>query len=428
MNAARPKTSLVFASLLFFALALAFFVIGLIAFGWSWAVSGAWNPAHPLFLAGVHAFLVGGLSSIYFGALYQLVPVVSERHSAGAGGVALFHLGIHTLATATLVGGFGAANYRLVAWGGGLFAVGLVVLVAISLWQLERRRSWEPESIGVFLGLGWSLLVVTVGLWMALFRAGLLPSSLSLEALRGVHLRVALAGWLLNLLLGLSHRLIPMFLVARRSGRRFARMALFSLNGGLLISALGIVGDLSTWVEFGDGLMGLALLFHLGATLVQFRSRLRPLGGAFVSYLWGTFGLLSCAVVWLAERYWAQDQSHSSPGEWAIVAAVLPVALLPIVFAVSARIIPFLVWQAHCAPWIGKRKLPSVASLWSERLLWIECGILVGLGVTAGLALIWPRGIPLSIAGLLFFALLGVRLSNCRLLRRRIIEFNHAAS
>ena len=409
----RTHPAAVTATFLFFAAAVGFFLVGLLALGLGGPSAGSWDPARPAFLAGVHALLVGAMGSIYLGAAHQLYPVVSEHRPRHAGALALTHAALHPLGVGLLLVGLAGGPLAAAVWGGALIGLGLLLFAAVALGALERRRSWAPESIGFFLGTGWLLVAVGIGLWMALGRAGLVAPGLGLGEWRGLHLRAALGGFFLNLLFGLSHRLVPMFLVTRRSGRGWAWSALVALNSGLWLAALGLIAGRPTWSLGGDALVAGAVLLHGGATAVQLASRLRPLGGAFTSYLGGTLGLVVCALAWVA------------PGSgWKPLAIAFWAGLVPIVFAVSARIIPFLAWQVRCAPWLGRRPLPTVGALWSERLLWAECAVLLLLGGTTAAALLAPRpSLPWVAAGLCG-ALLATRLFNCGLLWVRLRTFH----
>lgn len=420
----RPNVATVSATLCFFASAVGFFIAGLLAFGISWWVSGTWNPAQPAFIAGTHAFLLGGLMSIYLGAAHQLYPVISESRWKGSGWTARIHAALHPLGVVTMVAGFWKGNYLWVALGGVAVAAGISLLAVAVLWSLERRGSWEPESIGFYLGTGWLLAAVALGIWMALVRAGMIPLTTRFEAIRGFHLRAAFGGFFFNLLFGLSHRLVPMFLVSRQSGRRFAWTALIFLNGGVLFGTMGLISEQSALTLAADGLMALSFAFHFGAAWVQAVSRLRPLGGAFCAYLWGTTSLLPCVFIWIIPRFSWAPSWLGSVESWQPLAVLLPVALLPIVCAVSARIIPFLVWQVNCAPWIGRRKLPSVGALWSEQLLWVEFVALLVLGLVSWAAILWLMPWAMASGAALFAGLVGTRVYNCGVLWSRVKKFN----
>ncbi|KAF0093235.1 MAG: hypothetical protein E1N59_3010 [Puniceicoccaceae bacterium 5H] len=426
MKTARPNLLSVGGTFAFFVLATLFTAVGLVAFGQSWQATGSFAPAHPAFLAGVHALLLGGLLSVYLGAAHQLCPVISERRIQGGGVIAMVHAALHLAGTALMVAGFWLARDHLLVIGGSLVTAGLLLFALLALSALERRRSWEPESVGLYAGLWWLLAAVALGLWMASFRAGWASLPVGLEQVRGLHLRVAFGGFFLQVLLGLSHRLVPMFLVSRRTGKTAAGLALLCLNLGLLLDTVGLLGELPRLVTAGDTLLGLAILPHLVATACQLLSRLRPLGGSFWSYSLGTLGLTACAVLWLLQVW--TPETLTLHAEWLALAAALPLALIPIAFAVSARVIPFLVWQVACAPLIGRQKLPTVQQLWSERLLWVEFGWVVAVVGTWGFALFAPQPAGLVAAMVATAGLFATRALNCCQLWRRLRSFTPVAS
>ncbi|MDP0501528.1 MAG: hypothetical protein Q7P63_15650 [Verrucomicrobiota bacterium JB022] len=415
----RPNWPSVGATFAFFAAAVAFTGVGLVAFGESWRAVGGFEPAHSAFLAGVHALLLGGLLSVYLGAAHQLYPVISERRAAAGGLLAWTHAVLHLSGTAMMVVAFWGTQHRLLVLGGSLVALGLLVFGGVALWALERRRAWTPESLGLYAGLWWLLLALGLGLWMASFRAGWVGLPVALAELRGLHLRAAFAGFFLQVLLGLSHRLVPMFIVSRQTGRRAALFALLLLNAGLACDALGLLAELPGWVQLGDALLACSILPHGIATALQIRSRLRPLGGSFWSYALGTFGLGLVALAWLL-RGLGMGLPFS---DWVLLAALLPLALVPIAFAVSARVVPFLAWQVACAPLLGRQKLPTVQQLWSERLLWGEFGCVVLAALAWTTFLIEPSPASCLVALTATVALFAIRLINCGQLWHRIRPF-----
>lgn len=388
-----------------------------------------WSIGDPAFLAAVHAFLLGGIGSVYFGAAHQLYPVVSEQQVSVSGRWAWGHVLLHLVGLIAMVVGFGMQDYWFVAIGGAAVMIGTLILSARALVALERRRAWNPESIGFFLALCWILVAMGLGLWMGAYRLG--HTSMAFEAVRGFHLRMAFGGFFLNLLFGLSHRLVPMFLISRQHGTSWAMTSLTILNSGLLLGGVGLMGPQPTATVVGDTLLAVSVLGLALATVVQVRSRLRPLGGSFVSYVLGVVGLVFCAL-WAGTNVLTGYLGIDLPWEygpvWMPLAMAVPLALFPIIFGISARIIPFLAWQSVCAPFLGKRKLPVVQALWSERLLWIESLFLLSGWILCAVAVQFLDEATWRWVVLAFLIPLAFRGWNCLKLFKNLRAFRREAA
>lgn len=414
----RPTAQSVGASFTFFGCAVVGFIVGFVGLFSSWVASERFDPYAPSFLASVHSLLVGGLLSLYLGVAYQLIPVVSERRCPWLAYLAPYHSVLQVVGVTLLVVGLWTGQNWALGVGGSLVLLGILILAVPGMSVLDRRRSWAPESLGLYWGFAWLLAAIGLGLWMALARLGWVTLGMPIADLRGLHLRIGLVGFFLQVILGLSHRLVPMFVVSRHKGTAAAVTALLVLNLGLLLVVVGYLGGAPTLILIGDTCLAACLLPHAVATAWQLISRMRPLGGAFWSYGLGNLGLLVCSGLWLWSHYVpAQDQPLA---DWMLLAAWIPLGFIPIALAVSARIIPFLAWQLVFAPQIGRRKLPTVQALWSEHVLWAEFALLLASSALWAWMLFLEISWALPVALGLIAATLAIRLGNCGYLALRI--------
>ncbi len=261
-----------------FAAALFFLCTGSIGLVWiaPELAAGLYLSPH---VAGVtHCFTLGWLSMTIFGAMYQLLPVAlgvsisSER--AGhvsfwtfAPGVALFASGV----------AFSSGTLR--NSGIALIAVGvtcLIVNVALSLRRVvDRNVIWGAFVIAL------SFLTVTFAMGALLARnlhTGFLGDWR--VTILATHLHVALIGWVLVMIAGISHRLLPMFLLAHSADTRWTLRALALLAPGVVILALGILAGHSLRPDFvawaGLLLIESGIFCFLTQAWCFFRARKRP--------------------------------------------------------------------------------------------------------------------------------------------------------
>lgn len=344
-----------------FAAALAFWVIG--AAGLAWVAPEIARGAFPLprVAAVTHLFTLGWITTTIMGALYQFLPVAlqvpirSER---------VAHIGflMYAPGLALFIGSL-AMGSRASLLGAALFGTGLLLFagnLAATLKQApERNLTW------------WCLVGATVSLVSTVVLGASLAGNLwwsYLGANRflavGVHLHVAIAGWVMLVVVGVAHRLLPMFLLSHGASERPGKVAAVLLAGGTAL-LLGAHHALSPLVitAIAALLIGGVLAFLLQAVLF-FRAKRKPaldpglrLAAAALVVLLGAllmaplFLMQGLAVPRLATAY--------------VLALVGAISLF--VAGHYYKIVPFLVWFHRFGPLVGKRPVPRVVDLYDGR-------------------------------------------------------------
>src|SRR5690554_3797532 len=211
----------------------------------------------------VHLVAIGWLSLLMAGALFQFVPVLVARPLRGEvlSPVALALLLAGLLA---LLAGFaGMAGLvsmppEVMALGGMLLLAGfaaMIVSLALTLWS--ARPLALPARVVV---AGLCALAVTVGLGesFALVLSGLVGGEAALSLLlNGVplHALLGLGGWLSFTAMGVSYRLLAMFMLAPETERLSSRIVLATGVLSLLLVAAAIPFAMAA----GFGVPGLLL-------------------------------------------------------------------------------------------------------------------------------------------------------------------------
>ncbi len=377
-----------------FAAALAFFVIGAVAL-----IALAPQLAYGVFfapqvVAGVHLFTLGWIVMSIFGALCQFLPVaVGSRlrweplahvtFALLATGASGFILGLVTAHREIIIAGACTLSAAFV-----LFAVNLGATLAS---VRERSLTWWALA-------GASVFLVVTPLYGVMLQLGL-ERALGVHRFHviAVHAHVAIVGVVLMTIVGVAHRLIPMFLLSHGADERPAWVAITLLFTGAVLLALPI-GGMTLDAVGGVLAAGGVLAFAVQAVLF-FRARKRRaldpgmrLAGA------GIVGLLvAIAVAPLAFSRGLADMHLLVTYFWLVLGA-----LSLFVAGHYYKIIPFLVWYHRFGPLVGTRKVPKVAELFSQRAASIDALLLVGgyVGVAAAL---FERSIVLArVFGVMF--------------------------
>jgi hypothetical protein len=233
------------------------------------------------------------------------------------------------------------------------------VNLGITLYKAERRELtwWAVCAAAVFLAI---TFVFGTALSVNL-RTGFIGAAHNIAL--GTHIHVALFGWVLLVMVGVAHRLLPMFLLSHGGRTDFARYAVV-----LLATGAGLLTVFHHVPVLGREVPALCLVAGVIAFLAQarefFRKRHRPKLDAGLHLAAFALGLLAVAVPLGALVLFGVGSINVR------LAYVLTVLLACSLFVAAHyfKIVPFLIWNRHFGPLAGTRTLPRVADLYSPRI------------------------------------------------------------
>lgn len=345
-----------------FTAALVFWVLG--ATGIVWVAPDIAQGLFPLprVVAVTHLFTLGWITTTILGALCQFLPVAlqvpirSER-------LAHVSFALHVPGVALFLGGMLASSHSTLLAGAALFGTGLLLFcgnMAVSLRRAsDRNLTW------------WTLVGATVSLFCTVLLGASLAGNLRWDYLGanrflalGVHLHIAIGGWVMLVIVGVAHRLLPMFLLSHGASERPGKIA-----AGLLAAGIGLL------LVFHHGLtpilLGLIALTLGGgvvAFLVQaalfFRHRKKPVldpGLRLAAVALGHLGLA------LAVAPFFLTQGLAAPRIATAYVLLLVGAPALFVAGIYYKILPFLIWFHRFGPLVGKQPVPRVVDLYDVR-------------------------------------------------------------
>ena len=372
---------------------------------------------HPRVLALTHVVALGWITLAIFGASYQLVPVVVER-PLWSERVARWQLAAVVAGIAGMVGHFWLGRWEGLAWAAALVgaaALAHALNIAMSLRALAR---WSFTARGLALGLGGLVLTVAFGFVLALSHGrDIFPGG----PLSGIHahFHLALLGWIAPMMLGVSARVYPMFLLAPEPGGPGERVQLWGLRVGIPMIVTGLVADRPALVVPGALAAAAALGAHAAWIVGLMRHRRRPTldwGLRFV--LTGTACLGPAAALGLALALGVAAGPRA-----ALAYAVLGLGgwVSLTIVGMMLKIVPFLVWYRVYAPKAGRETVPTLAELSApgvERLAYAcLCGGVLALAaaVSAGTPTgVTAAGLLVAVGTLAFASALGRTLLHLR--------------
>lgn len=322
----------------------------------------------------VHIVAIGWLSLLMCGALFQFVPVLVAQplHSntlplptllillAGLAGLVLGFL--------QLAGRVGPAPPFL-APAGVLLGIGF----GLALWNLARTlaaaRTRPLPARFVMIGLASVAVTAALGIIFT-FVLGGATAQAPFVALAGkglpLHVVVGLGGWLTFTAMGVSYRLLAMFMLAPELARTGTKAALCAGAAALGIAIAGGAGTILTGGDPGFALLaagaaGLVALALYGVDIVHlYRARRRP--NIELNCRMTVFALASLAAsVILIPVLLALGRLEEHVGAAAFLVAFGWLSGLGL--AQLYKITAFMTWLECYGPVLGRAQTPRVQDL-----------------------------------------------------------------
>lgn len=329
-----------------------------------------------------HLFTLGWITTSIMGALYQFLPVALGEpiRSVRAGHLAF---GLYVLGIPIFVYGVATGHHVAMMSGASIFGVGILVFVtnvAATLSRAPRRDVtwWALAGALVFLVITLVLGLTLAGnLWKGYLGAGRFM-------VLGVHLHIALGGWVLLVIVGVAQKLLPMFLLSHGVGDRLARAAVVLIAAGATWLAL-LHHLLFAMLWRGAAvLLGAGLACFLAQAVLFYRHRHRPALDPGMRLAAAGLGLLGMGLA-LAGPVVLLDVH---PRIWTAYVMAMLLGITLFVAALYYKIVPFLVWYHRFGPLAGKQSLPKVGELYSTRAA-NAAGILLFFGATGTTAAVF---------------------------------------
>jgi hypothetical protein len=392
-----------------------------------------------------HLIVLGWISTIVMGAMYQLVPVALETRLYSER-LARWQFLLHLVGFAGMVWMFWTWNMKQVGHFGCVLGLGVGLFVYNLFRTLVRVPRWNVVATAVASALVWLSLAILAGLTLAAGKCSYDSAAAAtgtgalgalLHGLRSAagfvtrfdqigamhaHAHLGALGVFVMLIVGISYKLVPMFTLSELQSRWRAGVSLVLLNLGLAASFVAIL--LRSRFRPACAFLviaGLALYgFEMGAIL---RARKRRALDWGVKYFLTAIVLLVPQSLLACVLSWPSLPLNVFTGQFENLYGFL--GLLGVVsFAIIGmlyKIVPFLVWYRSYSGRIGLNKVPSLADLYCPHLQAVGYrAYLLGLGVTSVATVLGSAAAVRWGCGILGFALLTLELNLVKMLRHLV--------
>lgn len=317
-------------------------------------VAGTYYRPHTVALA--HLVVLGFALSICIGAMYQLVPVALEVPLFSPR-MAVLHTAFHVLGVVAMVTALFAWEMRGVATGGGLVLIGVLMFAFNIAKTLGRVRRFNVVAAFVATTVLWMLLTTGLGMTMALGKfVRLLPGDPM--AWLQAHAHLGILGIFINLIIGISLKLVPMFTLAEwREGRR-AHWIFGLVNGGLACLAPALASRWQPGIALAASAIVLGISLHAFELVVILRMRRRSdLDWGLLTFLGGVAMLIpTCSLGIAAHAFGGQPLGDRLQIAYSF--AALFGVVVPSIAGMLYKILPFLVWHKVYGPRVGREAVP----------------------------------------------------------------------
>jgi hypothetical protein len=415
---------------------MAYFAVAIVSLLLSEAlmVAGFGFPAAPIqapqTLVLVHLVAIGWLSLLLCGALFQFVPVLVAR-SLYSNTLPFPTLLFLVAGLVALLAGFlplaGTIDFSpsLLPYAAILLSIGF----ALVLYNLGRTL-WQARPLPLqarFVAVALVCLAATVTLgaiFSFVFGAGVQSRLLLAIAGQGLplHVSAGLGGWLTLAAIGVSYRLLAMFMLAPELNGKRPQAVFWLGTGALAVAILGglasLLGNASIFpVLLAGGALGAAALaLYLTDAVHLYRARKRRI--IELNSRMAAFALASLAAcVVLTAALLALGLLVEQAG--ALVFLVAFGWLGGLGLAKLYKIVAFLTWLECYGPVLGKMATPRVQDLVAEGQArnWFILYYLAVWGGAAALLASQPLAFRVAAAGMLVATLaIAVQLVRTRLL------------
>lgn len=324
---------------------------------------------NPQLLSITHLLVLGWITMVIFGALYQLIPVVME--------VKLFSEKLAFISFGTLVIGTGllAISFWNFWLGLPLFISAIFLLVSVVIFSFniyQSAKQSEKESIEkqfIQTSIVWLIFTVVAGVTLAINLTQAFLSTPHIELLK-LHANAGVVGWFIQLIIGVSSRLIPMFMVTHHTDKSKLKTAHSLINTGLVLSLLSLYLQWQIGVYITAIMILSGIGFFLSFLYECYQQRVKKQLDIGMKQSVFSFAMLffSLFVVFFLLLTTNLLTTLTIPLSIGLGSALLVGFISSLIMGQTYKTLPFIIWLQVYRNRIGKSEIPFPKDLYSTQL------------------------------------------------------------
>ena len=324
-------------------------------------------------LAVVHLMMLGWITVIIFGALYQLIPVVMEVKLFNER-LAFFTLGFLVLGLIFLITAFFGYRFALTnnfIIGGSLIIIAVILFVVNTIKSALSSEKKNISRTYIMASVIYLMLTVLYGLFIVINLSTHWIPAAHTQLLKG-HALIGLAGWFLMLIIGVAAKLMPMFLIVHKTKEHLLKWGFYLMNTGILILFVSsFFIHTPYYIEVISYLLVIAgLVMFLLFNYDVFSHRMRKKLDIGMKLSATGMILLSLGILSFIGVYIGNESLGLPAGRIEIISGILLIYgfFTGLILGQTYKTLPFIIWLYHYQALVGKQKTPLPAELYSDKL------------------------------------------------------------
>lgn len=326
----------------------------------------------PKLLGATHMLVLGWISMVIFGALYQLIPVVMEVKIDSE---KLAHFSFWTLGIGNIMLTLSFwVNYTSPKWlsiiGGSLVLLSIISFVINFIRTAKKTNVKSIQNTFIVTSVFWLSTTVILGLTILLNGKFNLFVASPIELLKA-HAALGLIGWFLMLVMGVASILLPMFFIVHNLNKKFITASYYLSNAGLLLLVASILLKFPSYFTLISAfLIATGIFFFVRYNYDAYRRRLRKKLDIGMKLTVLSFVLLAASLVcgillFISPPFLA---SYIIPLSLAFGINLLLGFFTSLILGQMYKTLPFIIWLVKYQDKVGKFKTPLPADLYSEKI------------------------------------------------------------
>lgn len=345
---------------------------------------------NPELLSITHLLVLGWITMIIFGALYQLLPVIMEvkLYSEPFAIASFIMLGMGTI---LLAFAFWIFSFGAILFVGATFVVLAVVLfVANVLFTAHSSTKKIIERTFIVTSAIWLLFTVLAGLTLAINQVYPFLKASQIELLK-LHAHAGIVGWFMQLIIGVSSKLLPMFMVSHNVNTKKLTIAYYAINLGLIAGLVSLFFQIKFGVILSAIIIVPGIFSYLSFIYEAYTKRVKKQLDIGMKQTAFSFLILVVPFFLIFSLLFNFKflQNLTLPLSVAYGSAIIIGFISSLVMGQTYKTLPFIVWLKVYRGRIGKLVLPLPKDLYSEKVasaqLWLFAigFVLLLIGISA---------------------------------------------
>ena len=323
---------------------------------------------NPKLLSITHLLVLGWITMIIFGVLCQLTPVITDGK--------LFSEKMAVVSMVALAAGSVCLPAAFFYFKTGLvlnLAAAFIVLAALlqsaNMYLTVNASNKKSIHVNFILtALAWLLFTVTIGFMLAVNLANPFITSSHLEFLK-LHAHAGIIGWFLQLIIGISSKIIPMFMVSHHLNMKKLSLSYYSVNAGLILGIISLYIQWKTGVTAGTFIVIAGVIFFLSFIMEAYRKRVRKMLDTGLKQTFVAFISLLLPMTLIIILTSGMPAGPAGIRLAVIYGSSLILGFISsLVMAQTYKILPFIVWMNSYRHLLGKQTTPLPKDLYSDKL------------------------------------------------------------